>query len=173
MGKCFSGTGMDTNVIGRYGIRGVKDTPVSKYIVVFDLAQASAGNANGLGLADITTRSLINKMDYRATVKNVLTTTFIDRIKIPLVADSDREALAASLRLLGVEEESVRLVNIKNTLELGEFHVSGALCAEAVKNKTLAVSEGPLAMQFDPDGHFSGYQKLEYSGDVIRTNLTE
>jgi hypothetical protein len=49
MGKNFSGTGMDTNVIGRLRIAGVREPEdiQIQYIAVLDLSEASHGNATG------------------------------------------------------------------------------------------------------------------------------
>ncbi|HHX95144.1 MAG TPA: hypothetical protein GX691_04920, partial [Clostridia bacterium] len=111
IGKCFSGTGMDTNVIGRFGIRGIPDRgPKIKFIVALDLAEESHGNANGIGLADITTRKLVEKIDYNATLRNVLTTSFLDRAKIPVTLSSDKEAIETAINLLPETGEEVRLV---------------------------------------------------------------
>lgn len=163
MGKCFSGTGMDTNVIGRIGIRGVPEEGLkAKYIVVLDLAEESGGNANGIGLADITTEGLVKKMDYPLTLKNVLTTSFLDRAKIPVTFAQDREAIAAAIGLVsyssgkhGEPEElgKLRLVNIDNTLELEEFYVSVPL---ADAGGIEIVSRGHR-MVFDDQGKFIGY----------------
>ena len=58
LGKDISGSGMDTNIIGRMKIEGTTEpeSPRIKAIVVTDLTDASHGNACGIGLADVTTR---------------------------------------------------------------------------------------------------------------------
>ena len=60
MGKTYSGTGMDTNVIGYRGMKGQEDleTPKIKIIAALSLSEASLGNAIGVGLADVITRRL-------------------------------------------------------------------------------------------------------------------
>lgn len=65
MGKNISGTGMDTNVIGRIMFIGEKEPegPKITRIVVLDLREVSHGNAVGIGLADYTNQSLVKKMD--------------------------------------------------------------------------------------------------------------
>ena len=166
MGKCFSGTGMDTNVIGRRGIRGVPDEGLkANYIVVLDLARESHGNANGIGLADITTERLVNKINYHATLKNVLTTSFLERAKIPVVFSSDREAIETALELASRSRKGLcrsretnsdcglRIVHIDNTLELEEFFVSPALA----KHPGLEIVGPVQAMSFDAVGTLVGY----------------
>ena len=66
MGKDISGTGFDTKVVGRIGLPLVTPDPESpniKRIVVCDLTEASEGNAVGVGVADIITRRLFDKID--------------------------------------------------------------------------------------------------------------
>ncbi len=88
MGKCYSGTGMDTNVIGRYGIEGVEDPkePKIKRIVVLKLADSSHGNATGIGLADIITKRVFEGIDCEKTYKNVMAIRCLRRGMIPLIA---------------------------------------------------------------------------------------
>src|ERR687894_1107742 len=99
LGKNFSGTGMDTNVIGRFRILGVEEpeSPNVKYLIVSDVSAASHGNALGVGLADFTTRRLFQKVDYVAMNQNVLTSTFVERAKVPMVLSDDREALQTAV----------------------------------------------------------------------------
>ncbi|HZA46770.1 MAG TPA: lactate racemase domain-containing protein, partial [Rubrobacter sp.] len=63
LGKNYSGTGMDTNVIGRFRILGVDEpeTPNVKYLIVGDVSEESHGNALGVGLADLTTERLVGQ----------------------------------------------------------------------------------------------------------------
>ncbi len=62
-GKEISGSGMDTNIIGRLKIYGEPepDYPQITCIILSDLTEKSHGNAVGLGLADMITRSFIKK----------------------------------------------------------------------------------------------------------------
>src|SRR5918995_1792226 len=127
LGKNFSGTGMDTNVIGRFKILGVEEpeSPDVKYLIVGDVSEASHGNALGIGLADFTTRRLFEKIDYEAMNQNVLTSTFVERAKIPMVMENDREALEAAVRCnWGVEPEDTRFIRIPNTLHLRYAYLS-------------------------------------------------
>jgi len=161
MGKCFSGTGMDTNVIGRFGIKGMYDTkPNVSCLVVLDLAEASKGNANGIGLADITTQKLIEKIDYPTTIKNAMTTTFLERIKLPVIFESDIKAIEAAVEVIRKPPQKIKFVNIKNTLDLCSFYISKPLIEEAQNCGHLNVLEGPFRMVFDKTGNFTGYKFL-------------
>lgn len=155
MGKDISGTGMDTNVIGRIGIRGVPDTgPDIGRIVVLDLSPGSHGNANGVGLADIVTQRLVAKIDLAATYLNTLTATFVERAKIPIALESDRDAIEAALRTLGAPA-APRIIRIKNTLELERILVSPVVAAEMADRPEIQVAGGPRPWPFDDRGNLS------------------
>jgi len=133
MGKDISGTGMDTNVIGRMMLPGVKEPekPGVSRIVVLDLSERTHGNANGVGLADIVTRRLFERIDFKATYANAFTSTFLNRAYIPVVMETDREAVAAVLDLLRMENPAkARVARITNTLKLERIQISEALVRE-------------------------------------------
>ncbi len=133
MGKNFSGTGMDTNVLGRMKVEGEREpeTPRIKRVVVLDLSDKSYGNALGIGLADLTTRRLIDKIDHAAMYTNVLSTSYLERGKIPIFLERDQDAISAALRAIGpVPSAMARVCVIKNTLEMETLYVSEALKAE-------------------------------------------
>ena len=160
LGKNFSGTGMDTNVVGRFRILGVEEpgSPEAKYLIVSDVSEASHGNALGVGLADFTTQRLFEKIDYEAMNQNVLTSTFPERAKIPMVLASDREALEAAIRCnWGVEPEDTRFVRIPNTLHLRYAYLSENLLDEALANGNVEVVEDAAEMEFDEDGYFASF----------------
>lgn len=153
MGKNFSGTGMDPNVIGRIGIRGVPDAgPMIDRLVVLDLSAASHGNANGMGLADFVTRRLADKVDFPATYLNTLTATFVERAKLPIVMESDREAIETALQTLGSPVEP-RIIRIKNTLELERIWVSPVLLGELQGKPGLSAEGDPVEWAFDAAGN--------------------
>jgi hypothetical protein len=151
MGKNISGTGMDTKTIGRMMITGENEPkhPMPRVIVVLDLTDESHGNAAGLGLADITTKRLISKVDWHATHVNVFTSGFIERDRIPVVAEDDRQALEWALEVAKVRDpEKARIVRIRDTNTLGVLYISQGLWDEAAADKRLRfVGEGKLAFQ--------------------------
>lgn len=153
MGKNYSGTGMDTNVIGRNKIFGAPEPekPSYKRIVVLDLDDASHGNATGIGLADLTTERLYQKLDKQKTYMNCLTSTYVQRGMIPLVLPSDKEAIAAAVQSLGIDNPaSLRVAVIENTLELEHLYVSENIVGE-VKEKA-DIQSAPFEMLFRNDG---------------------
>ncbi|MDQ3793404.1 MAG: nickel-dependent lactate racemase [Actinomycetota bacterium] len=168
LGKNFSGTGMDTNVVGRFRILGVEEpeSPSAKYLIVGDVSEASHGNALGIGLADFTTRRLFEKVDHEAMNQNVLTSTFVERAKIPMVMENDREALVATLRCnWGVEPEDTRFVRIPNTLHIRYVYLSENLLEEAVANGNVEVVEDAAELAFDEDGNLKPFE----AGDEEQT----
>jgi hypothetical protein len=136
IGKTISGTGMDTNVIGRRGIRAEAPPPTPQIgvIVALDLAEASHGNAAGVGLADIITAQLAGKIDFRATYINMLTAGIVGLTKaaLPITLPDEQSAIATAIKVCGrVDPAAVRLCRIRNTLLLDELQISAALLPEA------------------------------------------
>lgn len=153
MGKDISGTGMDTKVIGRLMITGENELkhPMPRVIVVLDLTDESHGNAAGLGLADITTKRLIDKINWHDTHINVFTSGFIERDRIPVVAENDRQALEWALEIAKVRDpEKARIVRIRDTNTLGVLYISQGLWEEAARNPRIKfVNE--LSLRFEDD----------------------
>jgi hypothetical protein len=149
MGKDISGTGMDTNVIGRLRIPGKPEpeSPKVKAIVVCDLTEATHGNALGMGLADFATRRLAAKVDFRLTAKNVLASGFLERGRVPLVLADETEALRAALdhvfRNAADKRPAARVVCIRSTLDLQDFLVSENLIEAARKLPGYLSDSGP------------------------------
>jgi hypothetical protein len=136
MGKNISGLGMDPNIIGRLKISGQQepDNPRIKCIIVRDLTAQSHGNAAGMGLADIITRQFADKIDFKATYANILTTGFLERGKMPIVADNDDEAVEIAINALNIPPEKLRVLHIKNTLHIDSFNASEAIIDELIKH---------------------------------------
>jgi hypothetical protein len=160
LGKNYSGTGMDTNVIGRFRILGVEEpeTPAVKYIVVGDVSDESHGNAIGVGLADLTTQRLADRIERKAINANVITSTFVERAKVPMVLASDEEALRTAIRCnWGVPPEQTRFVRIPNTLHLEYLYVSENMLDEALADGEVEVVGDPENLRFDAEGYFEGF----------------
>lgn len=152
IGKVFSGTGMDTNVIGRLKIQGVPEPvkPNIKRIVALGLAPGTKGNAYGIGLADFTTKRLVDGINREAMYLNAITSNFVQRAMIPMTLPDDISAIRAAVKSLGdVEMDKIRMVRIKNTLNLEYLMVSGSLLPEASANPSVCIPKEPSAMAFD------------------------
>ena len=154
MGKEISGTGMDTNVIGRMMLPGVKepDEPGVARIFVRRLTDRTHGNANGVGLADVITRQLFDAIDFDATYANAFTSTFLNRAYIPIVKANDREAIASMFAVLSLDDgASARVARIRNTLAVEHIRLSEALARDSAHPDLERV--GALeAMRFDDSG---------------------
>ncbi len=152
MGKNISGTGMDTNVIGRVRFPNEPDleSPRVNRIVVRDLTPQTHGNAIGVGLADFTTRKLIDKINYEATYINTLTGQGPERGMLPLICDDERQAIQCAMFTCGAfDPETTRVVHIQDTLHLETMYVSECMAAEARKNSGLWVSDTSFDLEFD------------------------
>ena len=139
IGKDISGFGMDPNIVGLIGPK--KDEPqipkIGK-VIVLRLSEKGQGNAVGIGLADLTTKELLDNINFENTYANSFAcggsfgywTEFI-----PLVMTDEREAIVGAIKMLGIKEpEKCKIVKIKNTLKLGEIQVSEAL-EDYIKSK--------------------------------------
>lgn len=126
IGKDISGTGLDTNIIGRMRIPSEKEpeTPRIGMIIADSLTPASHGNALGVGLCDIITKRLYQDIDLSATTENVVTSGFLERGRIPVVAADLPEAERWALRALHLAPEAASIARIRSTLELTELWVS-------------------------------------------------
>lgn len=156
MGKDISGEGIDPNVVGRdvcaYGAR--RPLPLVTRIFVRDLTEGTEGSALGIGQADFTTRRLVDKMDFAVTAINCLTACCPEAGKIPLTYENDRDAIAAALiTLRPYTLGDLRIVHIKNTMELNTIAVSQG-CVESIeKGASIDMDGEPFDMEFDGSGN--------------------
>jgi len=154
LGKDISGVGMDPNVIGRMYVASMPepDYPRVKMLIVRDISEKSYGNALGVGLADVTTRRLVDKIDYPAMNENLFTAGLLERGKIPVIAETDHEAFGYAFRGCGpLEPKDARIVRMQDTLHVAELHVSPAVLAE-LRNDPRVEQLGPVGELFESDG---------------------
>ena len=155
LGKNFSGTGLDPNVIGRQRVETMPDLPrpVVTRLAVLDLSPETRGNALGIGLADLTTDRLVAAIDPVPMRINSMTSNFLTRARVPLSLPTDSAVLTACLDTCWrIDPSEARLVIIPNTLELTHLWVTEPLLGE-VKNHPDLVSESDLEpIPFGLDG---------------------
>lgn len=154
MGKNISGVGMDPNVIGRMRINGIPDEEgTASRIAILDLTEESEGNALGMGIADVTTKRLYDKVDIQKTYMNTITSGFLERCFIPVVAPTDKEAIRIGLQTCGraVSERTARIMLIESTLELSQIYISSALLPEVPPE--YKICETDVTDVFDKDGN--------------------
>ncbi len=160
MGKDISGTGMDTNVIGRMFLPGVPEParPQINAIATLSLTEATHGNAVGFGFADVVTERFFNQMDWRITRVNALTSGVLGlwRGKLPWVTPDDATAIRLALRLCGWPyPEKARMMRIRNTLSLSQVWISQALLDAARATPHVTVAEQPIEWAFDAAGRLT------------------
>ena len=159
IGKEVSGGGMDSNVIGRMPREVGLDPDAPKYIriLVRDLTAKTAGNAVGMGLADFATRRLADKVNFHATYTNVLTASVSLGAKLPIIFETDRDAIEGALKTIGLTEPpDAKVARIKSMLALEHLHVSEALLPEVQGRSALEILEGPFEFRFAETGDLVG-----------------
>ncbi len=156
IGKNISGAGMDPNVTGRLYFIGsppLKEPKITR-IFVRDLTPETEGNAIGIGFAEYTTTRLVKKIDPVPTAINSITGMGPECGRIPIAFDQDREALQAAFDNSGVlDAKDLRLVWIKNTLEMEYLWASEPMFNEAKANPLLEVISGLQDIPFDAAGN--------------------
>ncbi len=156
IGKNISGTGMDTNVVGRkYNDHKSQedDNAVVKRILVRGLSEESHGNATGIGIAEFTTQACVDSIDRVATNLNSITGNHPEAGMIPLTYPTDRDATAAALSTIGmVPADRARVIQISDTLHLSECLVSEVHADSILSSADLEILAEPKSMQFDPAG---------------------
>jgi Lactate racemase N-terminal domain len=156
MGKDISGSGMDTNVIGRVMVIGEPEptAPNILRIYVRDLSEKTYGNAIGIGLADFCSQRLAAKIDPLPTQINCVTAMTPEKARIPIALKTDQEAIATALTTVGpIEPWEARVIRIKNTLEMEELQVSEALMDELKGRSDITPIGGLEELTFDAEGN--------------------
>ncbi len=154
IGKDISGDGMDPNITGRYAVPHMKSDKKIQHIAVLDLTEDTHGNCNGLGLADVTTKRLVDKIDVDCTFPNVVTSTVLCTPKIPLFTQTDRACIQISLRTCNyIDRDHPRIVRIRDTMHLEEIWISEAMLEEAKGSDCVEVLEEPQDWDFNKEGN--------------------
>ena len=159
IGKNMSGTGMDTNVIGRkYNDHAAteKDVACCRRIFVRGLTDETHGNATGIGMAEFTNQRTVDAINKKITAINCLTGLHPTAAMIPIAFESDREVITAALLTVGlVEPPRSRVIQISNTLQLAECFVSEAYRSELAGRDDLTALTEPTEMAFDDRGNLA------------------
>ncbi len=154
LGKNYSGTGLDPNVIGRQRVETMPDLPrpVVTRLAVLDLSAETRGNATGVGLADLATDRLVAAIDPVPMRVNCMTSNFLTRARVPLSLPTDRDVFAAALDTCWrIDPAEARMVLIPNTLELAHLWITPALAGDVKTNPNLAFETdfGPIPIDLD------------------------
>jgi hypothetical protein len=155
IGKNISGSGMDTNVVGRKfnDHRAAEDEwPKVKKIWVRGLTEETHGNAAGIGMADFASSRAIEATNWHITKINCLTGGHITGAAAPAHYDTDREVFDAALQSIGlVEPPQARILWIRNTLHLAEVECSAIYLDEARQRDDLKIKSDPRELEFSPE----------------------
>ncbi len=158
MGKNISGAGIDPNVVGFWRREGGPRKPDYRTIIVLDLTPQSDGNALGIGLTDLTTRRVIDKVNIQATYANALTTGIWGSVRLPIALENDRAVLETAFSHVS-DPDRVRMVRIVNTLHLENFWATEALLPELREKESLIVDETPVQLRFDEEGRLHPFME--------------
>lgn len=150
LGKDISGDGMDPNITGNFATPYATGGPDVKRTVVLGLTEKTHGNANGIGMADMTTKAVMNEIKWEKGYANALTSTVTDVVKLPMFLDTQELAVKAAIKTCNAFDlNKVRIVRIKNTLEIGEIWISESMMEEALKNDDIEILSDPEDLALD------------------------
>jgi hypothetical protein len=170
LGKNISGSGMDTNVVGRkYNDHRAteNDSVAVKTIFVRGLTEATHGNACGIGMAEFTNNRTIAAVDKRITAINAITGGHVPSASLPVALETDRDVLDAAFPTIGLTEpDRARVLHISNTLQLAELLASEAYLPLIESRDDLEILEEPREMEFDEDGNL--YPVAAATAGVLR-----
>jgi hypothetical protein len=156
IGKNISGSGMDPNITGR-NCRFVEWNmkPFVKKIAVLGLTPETHGNATGLGAADVITMKLYKEVDIAKTYANIITSTYLDGGAIPIVMNTDDEAIRLAVKtVVRVKPQDTKIVRIANTLEVVDIHVSEPMLPYIKANPSMFEIVGEAEpLKFDAKGN--------------------
>lgn len=154
IGKNFSGDGMDPNITGTFCTPYATGGIDAQRVCVLDLSPETHGNGIGLGYSSATTKRVFDKLDLAAMYPNAITCTVLGGVRIPIVMESDREAIQVCLRTCNeIDKTHPRIVRISNSLHIEHIMLSEAYYDEAVKHPDLVIEGEPEFLPFDEDGN--------------------
>ena len=140
---------MDPNIIGRS-----KSAEKNIHIIIpLDLTERTRGNAAGIGLSDLITEKLFEKIDFNVFYTNLLASNGYLEGKIPLVLKNDEYAIKVAMKILNKNCENVKMVRIKNTLNIIKMEISKALLGEVKNNKKINIVSEARRLKTDKGGN--------------------
>ncbi|MEL6107932.1 MAG: lactate racemase domain-containing protein, partial [Planctomycetota bacterium] len=155
MGKEISGTGIDTNVVGRKACdrqAQEEEWPKIDEIYVRSLTDKTAGNASGIGVTEYTHQRVVNAIDFAKTRINSVTAGHVSGAAVPASFESDLAVFQAVRSQSATPADEVRWMRIRNTLDLAEIGCSEGYWEEAQRREDLECLNEPVPMQFTATG---------------------
>nr|WP_319474152.1 lactate racemase domain-containing protein [uncultured Sphaerochaeta sp.] len=154
LGKDISGEGMDPHVTGRFPTSLCTSTFTAQKLVVLDISKDSHRNCYGVGLADVTTRRLLEHSDLHIMYLNARTNTVLDGVKIPMICSNHQQAIQAAIETCICQDPSrIRIIRIKNTREIDTILVSESMLDCVHGNDALEVLDTHSDFNFNEDGN--------------------
>ncbi len=156
IGKNISGDGMDPNISGRFVLPQYCSGGIqAEKCVILDITDETHGNAQGVGLAEVTTRRLVNRMKLEMTYPTGVTNTFLHLMKIPMIMDNDREALQLALCCCPEAEDqnNMKMIRIPDTAHIEYIEISEGLLPLAKENPNIEILTEPYDLPFDENGN--------------------
>lgn len=167
IGKNISGSGMDTNVVGRkFNDHSAteRDSAQVKRIFVRGLTEATHGNACGIGMAEFTNQRTIDSVDREITRINTITGGHPTGAMLPIARETDRLVLEDALGTIGLTPpEEAKIIHISDTLHLKEVLVSAAYQDQLAGRDDLIPDGPPIPMPFDNNGDLRSVSEV-FSG---------
>ena len=161
IGKNISGTGVDTNIVGRFHTNAASGGPNTVKLGFLDISEKSGGNGNGMGLADFVSKKFFRKIDFESTYINAITSTEPNSVKLPLVLDNDKYVFQGCVKLCGVKNiQDIKLVIINNTKELDEIYMSKSAFENTVDKSKVKKESELFDIPFDLSTVFSNADLL-------------
>ncbi len=159
LGKDVSGAGMDTNLIGRYG--GPKSGgPTIGKLGVLDVTEKSHGSTVGMGYADYTVKRLAEKLNFKDTYINAITTLNPKAVFLPLVLPNDKYLVQMIVKAAGkLDISKISLIFAKSTHEMEEVYMTEAAVKACNPEKKIEVVGDYFDIPFDKDGNLLLYTK--------------
>lgn len=154
IGKNYAGSGMDPNITGTFSTPYASGGIKAQQVCVLDVSPESHGNAIGIGNANATTTRLFNQLDVAAMYPNAITAKILGVVRIPIVMESDKEAIQVCVKVCTeIDEKNPRIVRIPNSLHIEHIWLSEAYYKEAMNNPDLIIETKPDYMPFDEKGN--------------------
>jgi hypothetical protein len=148
MGKNISGAGIDPNIVGFWRREGGPRTPDYRTLIVLDITTHSHGNALGIGMADLTTRRVMDMIDLKATYTNALASGIWSGARMPIALENDRQVIETAISRVP-DLNRIRMARIVNTLNLETFWATQPLLSELEENGGVSIDEQALQLDFD------------------------
>ena len=145
---------MDPNITGTFATPYASGGIKAQKRAILRLTEQTHGNAHGLGMVDVISKKFYNDLDLEATYPNSITSTVLEFAKIPMIMANDKETFQVCIKTCTeIDKEKVRIIRIKNTLDMEYIYVSESMADEVKLIPNLEIVSEPIELCFDSDGN--------------------